>query len=83
MGLQTVIPLFPQFTALDGIGPYEVLQRIPDIDVTFIGHELGVVRSDNGMLGSPDYTAVEQKVSPAAKLDSVVTSPTSSSASTS
>jgi putative intracellular protease/amidase len=45
------IPLFPHFTALDGIGPYEVLQRIPHFDVTFIGHERGVVRSDNGMLG--------------------------------
>ena len=51
MPLQTVIPLFPQFTALDGIGPYEVLQRIPDINITFIGHERGVVRSDNAMLG--------------------------------
>ena len=48
---QIVIPLFPQFTALDGIGPYEVLQRIPDFDVTFIGHERGDVRTDNGMLG--------------------------------
>ena len=46
-----MIPLFPQFTALDGIGPYEVLQRIPEVDITFIGHERGVVRSDNGMLG--------------------------------
>ncbi len=45
------IPLFPKFTALDGIGPYEVLQRIPDFDVTFVGHERGVVRSDNGFLG--------------------------------
>jgi transcriptional regulator GlxA family with amidase domain len=45
------IPLFAHFTALDGIGPYEVLQRIPHFDVTFIGHERGVVRSDNGMLG--------------------------------
>jgi transcriptional regulator GlxA family with amidase domain len=45
------IPLFPQFTALDGIGPYEVLQRIPDYTVTFVGHERGVVRSDNGFLG--------------------------------
>ena len=27
--LQIVIPLFPGFTALDAIGPYEVLQRIP------------------------------------------------------
>ena len=45
------IPLFPQFTALDGIGPYEVLQRIPDFVVTFVGRERGVVRSDNGFLG--------------------------------
>jgi len=51
VSLLTAIPLFPQFTALDGIGPYEVLQRIPDIDVTFVGQERGVVRSDNGMLG--------------------------------
>ena len=51
MSLEIVIPLFPQFTALDGIGPYEVLQRIPDVEVTFIGHQRGIVRSDNGMLG--------------------------------
>src|SRR3954471_11697104 len=49
--MQIVIPLFPQFTALDGIGPYEVLQRIPGYDVTFIGHETGEVRSENGFLG--------------------------------
>lgn len=51
MALQVVIPLFPKFTALDGIGPYEVLQRTPDLDVTFIGHERGEVRSENGFLG--------------------------------
>jgi transcriptional regulator GlxA family with amidase domain len=50
MSIQAVIPLFHQFTALDGIGPYDVLQRNPEIDVTFIGHERSVVRSDNGML---------------------------------
>jgi putative intracellular protease/amidase len=49
--VQVAIPLFPRFTALDGIGPYEVLQRIPTIDVTFVGHQRGVVRSDNGFLG--------------------------------
>ena len=27
--LQVAIPLFPRFTALDAVGPYEVLQRIP------------------------------------------------------
>ena len=49
--MQVVIPLFPKFTALDGIGPYEVLQRIPSIDVTFIGHQRGEIRSENGFLG--------------------------------
>ena len=28
-----------------------MLQRIPEIDVTFIGHERGEVRSENGFLG--------------------------------
>jgi transcriptional regulator GlxA family with amidase domain len=49
--LSIAIPLFPRFTALDGIGPYEVLQRIPDFDITFVGHERGEVRSENGFLG--------------------------------
>src|SRR4249919_1493784 len=49
--MQVAIPLFPRFTALDAVGPYEVLQRIPEIDVTFIGHERGEVRSENGFLG--------------------------------
>ena len=49
--MQIAIPLFARFTALDGIGPYEVLQRIPDFDITFVGHERGEVRSENGFLG--------------------------------
>jgi putative intracellular protease/amidase len=58
------IPLFSQFTALDGIGPYEVLQRIPDVDVTFVGHERGVVRSDNGMLGIEVDATFEEMPTP-------------------
>jgi hypothetical protein len=49
--MQVAIALFPRVTALDGIGPYEVLQRVPAIDVVFVGHRTGVVRTDNGMLG--------------------------------
>ena len=49
--LRVAIPLFPRFTALDAIGPYEVLQRMPRLSITFIGHARGEVRSDNGMLG--------------------------------
>lgn len=64
MSVDIVIPLFPEFTALDGIGPYEVLQRIPQFDITFIGHERGVVRSDNGMLGIEVDAAFEEHPQP-------------------
>ena len=49
--LQIAIPLFPKFTALDAVGPYEVLQRIPTFDIVFVGHDRGEVRSENGMIG--------------------------------
>jgi transcriptional regulator GlxA family with amidase domain len=55
--LQIAIPIFPRFTALDAVGPYEVLQRIPTFDVTFVGQARGEVRSENAMLGlSADAT---------------------------
>jgi transcriptional regulator GlxA family with amidase domain len=49
--VEVAIPLFPAMTALDAIGPYEVLQRIPTIDIVFVGHERGPVRTENRMLG--------------------------------
>jgi putative intracellular protease/amidase len=49
--LQVAIALFPQVTALDAVGPYEVLQRVPALDVTFVGQRRGEVRTENGMLG--------------------------------
>jgi putative intracellular protease/amidase len=49
--MQVAIPLFDGFTALDAVGPYEVLQRIPSIDVIFIGRRRGEVRTENGLLG--------------------------------
>lgn len=45
------IVLFPRLTALDAIGPYEILQRLPDTDVVFVGHARGSVRTENGYLG--------------------------------
>jgi transcriptional regulator GlxA family with amidase domain len=49
--MQVAIPLFPRLTALDAIGPYEVFQRIPDLDITFVGHERGEIRTENKFLG--------------------------------
>ncbi len=45
------VALFEQVTALDAIGPYEVLQRLPGAEVCFVGHRKGEVRTDNGFLG--------------------------------
>ena len=58
------IPLFPRFTALDAVGPYEVLQRIPSIDVVFVGHRRGEVRTENGMLGVTCDAALTKSVLP-------------------
>lgn len=58
--MQIAIPLFDRFTALDGIGPYEVLQRLPDAEVVFVGERRGEVRSDNGFLGLLADAAFEE-----------------------
>ena len=44
------IPLFDRFTALDAVGPYEVLSRLPGTEVSFVGERVGPVRADTGML---------------------------------
>lgn len=49
--MDIAVALFEQVTALDAIGPYEVLQRLPDADLKFVGHRKGEVRTDNGFLG--------------------------------
>ncbi|GAB3309653.1 DJ-1/PfpI family protein [Epidermidibacterium keratini] len=49
--LRVAIVIFDRFTALDAVGPYEVLQRIPQLTPTFIARERGVVRTENGFLG--------------------------------
>jgi len=48
--MEIAIPLFDRFTALDAVGPYQVLSALPDARVRFLAAEEGPVRSDNGML---------------------------------
>jgi len=58
--MNTAILLYDGFTALDAIGPYEVLQRLPGAEVRFVGAERGPVRTEQGMLGVvADYTREE------------------------
>lgn len=49
--MHIAIAMFDRFTALDAIGPYEVLNRLPDATVTFVAEEAGEIRSDTRMLG--------------------------------
>lgn len=49
--MDIVIPIFPDFTALDAVGPYEVLRHLPDAKVVFAAAERGLVRLDSKFTG--------------------------------
>jgi len=48
--MQIAIVVYPGFTALDFIGPYEVLRSLPDVEVRFVWHEVGPIAADSGVL---------------------------------
>ena len=62
--MQVAIALFPRLTALDAIGPYDVLQRVPDVDVVFVGERRGEVRTENGLLGLSVDAAFDEVPTP-------------------
>lgn len=47
--MRIVIPLFPEFTALDVSGPYDVLAEL-GMEVVLVAQEPGLVRDAHGML---------------------------------
>jgi len=58
--VEIVCLLFDGITALDIVGPYEVLQRLPEADVKFVAHSAGEVRTDNKFLALvADYSLAE------------------------
>jgi transcriptional regulator GlxA family with amidase domain len=48
--------LYPDFTALDLVGPYEVISRWPDAEVHFLARSLEPVRCDRGLTVLPTDT---------------------------
>jgi putative intracellular protease/amidase len=58
------ISLFDGLTALDAVGPYEVLSRLPGASVRFVAAEHGPVRTENGMLGLLADLRFEQLAEP-------------------
>jgi transcriptional regulator GlxA family with amidase domain len=49
--MHIVFLLFDRITALDAVGPFEVLARLPGARVTFAAPTRGAVRTDDGSLG--------------------------------
>jgi putative intracellular protease/amidase len=48
--MNIVIYIYNGLTALDAIGPYEVLSRLPNANVKFVAKEKGVIVSDTHFL---------------------------------
>jgi putative intracellular protease/amidase len=48
--MKIAIPAYDHMTALDAIGPYEVLSRLPGADISFVAAEPGPKRADTDML---------------------------------
>jgi transcriptional regulator GlxA family with amidase domain len=54
--MKTAFVLYPDFTALDLVGPYEVISRWPDAEVHFLARLLEPVRCDEGLTVIPTDT---------------------------
>src|SRR5438270_10184225 len=48
--MNIAIPIFDRLTALDAVGPYEVLSRLPGARVQFLAAEPGPKRTETEML---------------------------------
>lgn len=49
--MKTAILIFEGLTALDAVGPYEVLRSVPGWEVEFVGKAAGEIRTESGHLG--------------------------------
>ena len=62
--MQIAIVLFPDFTAMDVIGPYEVLGRIPGAELVFVAEQPGLIVSDMGSLSIAVTASLDDVPSP-------------------
>jgi putative intracellular protease/amidase len=62
--MQVAILIFDGITALDAVGPYEVLQRVPGAEVVFVGETRGLKRTDTASLAINADRSVAEITSP-------------------
>jgi transcriptional regulator GlxA family with amidase domain len=62
--MKVAIPIFDRFTALDAVGPYEVLSRLPGAEVRFVAVEPGTKHTETNMLSLVAETALGELPDP-------------------
>jgi transcriptional regulator GlxA family with amidase domain len=64
VSMRIAILIFDGLTALDAIGPYEVMSRLPEAEVSFVAAEAGTKRTDTGALGIQADLALSELTDP-------------------
>ena len=62
--MRIALLVFDRLTALDAVGPYEVLSRLPGADLRLVAKEVGVKRTDTGALGLEADLALSELTDP-------------------
>ena len=62
--MNIAILIYDRFTALDAVGPYEVLSRLPDSTTTFVAETVGPKRTDTDVLALTADAAIADMPSP-------------------
>ena len=62
--MRIAILIFDKLTALDAVGPYEVLSRLPGAELDFVAPQAGVKRTDTGRLGLEATLAIDELTDP-------------------
>jgi transcriptional regulator GlxA family with amidase domain len=59
--MRILIYLFDGITALDAIGPYESLSRLPQVEIGFVARRAGLVRTGDGFLSLNADTGIDEE----------------------
>jgi transcriptional regulator GlxA family with amidase domain len=62
--VQIAMVVYDRFTALDVVGPYEILGRLPQARLTFVAERPGPVRTETGFLALTADNALDEMPSP-------------------
>ena len=62
--MRIAILIFDRLTALDAVGPYEVLSRLPGAELSFVAAKPGIKRTDTGRLGLEAERSIAEVPSP-------------------